>query len=108
LGITIATGIALANPNIDVYCLISDGESAEGSVWEAFRFIDEQALINIKIHANINGWAAYKPVDSDKLSQRLRSFLPSVNIHYTDVNEIIQFQTPLAAHYTMATSNLNL
>jgi transketolase len=108
LGITIATGIALANPNIEVYCLISDGESAEGSVWEALRFIDEQALINIKIHANINGWAAYKSVDSDKLSQRLRAFLPSVNIHYTDVNEVIQFQTPLAAHYTMATSNLNL
>ena len=108
LGITIATGIALANPDIDVYCLISDGESAEGSVWEALRFIDEQALTNIEVHANVNGWAAYKPVDTDKLSQRLRAFLPSVNIHYTDVNEVIQFQTPLAAHYTMATSNLNL
>jgi transketolase len=108
LGITIATGIALANPDIDVYCLISDGESAEGSVWEALRFIDEQGLKNINIHANINGWAAYKPVDSDKLSQRLRAFLPSVNIHYTDVNEVIQFQTSLSAHYTIATSNFNL
>jgi transketolase len=106
LGITIATGMALANPDIDIYCLISDGESAEGSVWEALRFIDEQSLSNIIVHANVNGWAAYKPVDSDKLSQRLKAFLPGINIYYTDVNEIIKFNTPLAAHYTMANDNM--
>jgi transketolase len=106
LGLTIATGMALANPNINIYCLISDGESAEGSIWEALRFIDENNISNIKIHANINGWAAYKPVDSDKLSQRLKLFLPEINIHYTDVNEVIQFDTSLAAHYTMANNNM--
>jgi transketolase len=99
LGITIATGMALANPHIQVYCMISDGESAEGSVWEALRFIDEQGISNIHIHANINGWAAYKPVDIGKLSNRLKSFLPHIHLHYTDVNEIVQFDTPLAAHY---------
>jgi transketolase len=101
LGITIATGIALANPNIKIYCMISDGESAEGSVWEALRFIDENNISNIEIHANVNGWAAYKPIDSNKLSQQLKSFLPEINIHYTDVNEVIKFETPLAAHYTV-------
>jgi len=106
LGITIATGIALVNPDIDVYCLISDGESAEGSVWEALRFIDEQGLKNINIHANINGWAAYKPVDSDKLSQRLKLFLPEINIHYTNVNDVIKFNSPLSAHYIMADNNM--
>ena len=30
LGITIASGIALSNPSKKVYCIISDGESAEG------------------------------------------------------------------------------
>jgi transketolase len=101
LGITIAAGIALSNPNINVYCLISDGECAEGSIWEALRFIDEENLPNIEIHANINGWAAYKPVDTKKLTNRLKAFLPSINIHYTDVNEVIKFETPLAAHYTV-------
>lgn len=101
LGITIATGIAISNPDIDVYCLISDGECAEGSVWEALRFIDEQNIFNIKIHVNVNGWAAYKPVDIEKLTNRLKIFLPSINIHYTDVNEVIKFETPLAAHYTI-------
>jgi transketolase len=101
LGITIATGIALANPNIKVYCLISDGECAEGSIWEALRFIDDENLSNIEIHANINGWAAYKQVDVEKLTNKLKVFLPSINIHYTDVNEVIKFETPLAAHYTV-------
>jgi len=108
LGITIATGMALSNPNIDIYCLISDGESAEGSIWEALRFIEENNITNIKIYANINGWAAYKSVDSDKLSQRLKLFLPEINIHYTDVNEVIQFETSLAAHYTMANNNMKI
>jgi len=106
LGITIAAGMALANSNRKVYCVISDGESAEGSIWETLRFIDENQIKNIEIHVNINGWAAYKPVDSVKLTQRLKSFLPEINIHYTDVNEIIQFETPLAAHYTMANDNM--
>jgi transketolase len=108
LGITVATGMALANSDRRVYCVISDGESAEGSVWEALRFIDEKQIKNIEVHANINGWAAYKPVDSDKLAQRLKLFLPSINIHYTDVNEIIQFETPLAAHYVAADNNMKI
>jgi transketolase len=108
LGITVATGMALANSNRRVYCVISDGESAEGSIWEALRFIDEKQIKNIEVHANINGWAAYKPVDSDKLAQRLKLFLPSINIHYTDVNKIIQFETPLAAHYVTANNNMKI
>jgi transketolase len=89
-----------------VYCLISDGESAEGSVWESLRFIDENKVNNIQVYVNINGWAAYKQVDMDKLASRLKLFLPDINIRYTNVNEIIQFETPLAAHYMMANDNM--
>ena len=106
LGITIASGIAIANPNIDVYCLISDGESAEGSVWESLRFLEENKINNIKIYANINGWAAYKKVDTNKLANRLISFYPEINLRFTDVNETVQFETPLSAHYTMANTNM--
>ena len=108
LGITIASGIALSNPKIDVYCLISDGESAEGSIWEALRFLDENEIKNIKLYANINGWAAYKRVDSQKLSDRLKSFFPQINIRLTDVNETVDFETPLAAHYAMANNNMKI
>jgi transketolase len=108
LGITIASGMALSNPKIDVYCLISDGESAEGSIWEALRFLDENEIKNIKVYANINGWAAYKRVDTQKLSDRLKSFFPQINIRLTDVNETVDFETPLAAHYAMANNNMKI
>ena len=49
LGITVAVGRALANKNRKVHVLISDGESAEGSVWEALRFIQENNLTNIEV-----------------------------------------------------------
>lgn len=102
LGITIATGLAIGNPSLNVYCLISDGESAEGSIWESLRFIDENNISNIFIHANINGWAAYKSVDPNKLAKQLRAFLPNINIHFTNNNDVIVFNTPLAAHYINA------
>lgn len=108
LGITIASGMALARPDIDIYCLISDGECAEGSVWEALRFLDENKINNIKIHANINGWAAYKKVDVNKLTNRLISFFPDIDLHFTDVNSTVEFETPLSAHYTIANNSMSL
>jgi len=108
LGITIATGIALTNPNIKVYCLISDGESTEGSVWESLRFIDEFNITNIEVYVNINGWSAYKQIDINKLVNRLKTFLPSIHIVYTNTDDIIQFDTPLAAHYTPANINMRI
>lgn len=59
-GIGAAVGMALANRSSDVYCLISDGEMAEGSVGEALRIKDELGLDNLVVHLNFNGWAAYK------------------------------------------------
>ncbi len=98
LGITIAIGRALANPNRKVYVLLSDGECAEGSVWEALKTIVEQNITNIEIHVNINGYAAYKTVDVDYLSKRLTAFLPEINLHYTTV-EHFSFLKGLNAHY---------
>jgi transketolase len=98
LGITVAVGRALANKNKKVYVLISDGESAEGSVWEALRFIQESNLSNIEIYVNVNGYAAYDKVDVKYLVDRLKAFLPSINIKYTNVNQY-PFLRGLNAHY---------
>jgi len=84
MGITVAVGYALANPKRDVYVLVSDGECGEGAVWEALRFIYERNLTNIKIYANVNGMIAYDLIDKQYITQRLKSFLPSINIRYTD------------------------
>jgi transketolase len=98
LGITVAVGRALANKKRKVHVLISDGESAEGSVWEALRFIKENNLSNIEVYVNVNGYAAYDKVDVKYLVDRLESFLPRINIRYTSVNQY-PFLRGLNAHY---------
>ena len=98
LGITVAVGRALADKNRKVHVLISDGESAEGSVWEALRFIKESNLSNIEVYVNVNGYAAYDKVDVKYLVDRLKVFLPTINIRYTSVNQY-PFLRGLNAHY---------
>jgi transketolase len=98
LGITVGLGRAVANPDKKVYVLISDGECAEGSVWEALKTIKEQSINNIEVHVNVNGYAAYMEVDVDYLTNRLKSFLPEIVIHYTTVEQF-SFLRGLNAHY---------
>lgn len=73
-GLPIALGMALANRSKPVYCLISDGECAEGSIWEALRIIAEEKVLNLKIVLNANGWAAYTAVDINALKKRVSGF----------------------------------
>ena len=73
-GLPIALGLALADRNKNVYCLISDGECSEGSVWEALRVGIEQKLGNLKIVVNANGWGAYNPVSLPLLLKRINGF----------------------------------
>lgn len=98
LGLTIALGRAIANPTRTVYVLISDGECAEGSIWESLKTIYEQNIKNIEIYVNINGYAAYMEIDKEYLVNRLKSFLPSINIRYSNV-EKFTFLKGLNAHY---------
>jgi transketolase len=98
LGLPIALGRALANPNRKVWVLISDGEAAEGSIWEALKTIHELFIQNIEVFVNINGVCAYKEVDRDYISKRLTAFLPNINLRYTTVEQY-SFLKGLNAHY---------
>ena len=98
LGITVAVGRAMADTSRTVHVLISDGEAAEGTIWESLRFIYEQNIRNIKIHVNMNGLAAYDAVDVPYLEKRLKAFLPDIKIHYTYVNHF-PFLKGINAHY---------
>lgn len=97
-GLPIAVGRALADPTRVVYCLISDGECAEGSIWESLKFIYENNVKNIKVYVNVNGYTAYDTVDIKYLVARLKAFLPDINIVYTDVGAF-SFLRGLNAHY---------
>jgi transketolase len=82
-GILVAVGLALSDKNRNVYCILSDGECAEGSVWEALAFCQKTNLSNLIVHVNINGFSAYDAIDRVYLEHRLKSFLPSIVIHQT-------------------------
>lgn len=98
LGLTIAVGRAVANKNRKVHVLISDGECAEGSIWESLRYIHEYNVNNIVVHCNVNGYAGYDSLDTTYLVKRLKSFLPSIVIHYTD-SCVFPFLKGVGAHY---------
>lgn len=107
LGITIALGRAVAKKKGRVHVLISDGECAEGSVWEALKTIQEHDIKNIRVYVNVNGYAAYKTVNKDYLRKRLKAFYSKVNIVNTTVEQF-PFLKGLNAHYhVMSEENYN-
>ena len=61
-GLPIATGEALAikmrNQDRRVFCVISDGETNEGSVWEAALFAAAYSLNNLIVYLDYNKWQA--------------------------------------------------
>lgn len=73
-GLGISVGYALANPNKTIYCLTTDGELAEGAMYEALRIASEYDLDNMKLVVNANGYSAYQDVDPMPLISRLQSF----------------------------------
>jgi transketolase len=62
LGLSMAAGAALAarlqRSNRRVFCLISDAECNEGSVWEAAMFAGHHGLDNLRVIIDLNGQQA--------------------------------------------------
>lgn len=97
-GLPIAVGHALSDRSKDVYCLISDGESAEGSIWESLRFVNAKKVDNLHIYININGMSATEILDQKYLEERLIAFLPSINICKTNCLDY-SFLNGILGHY---------
>lgn len=88
-GLPIALGMAFANKEKDVYCLISDGECAEGSIWETIRIAVDNKVTNLKIILDANGWGGYDPIESKTLRKRLRGFgLKVIDVYGHDLREV--------------------
>lgn len=101
-GLPIALGMAMADRSKNVYCMISDGEAAEGSVWEALRIKTDSGIDNLKVYINLNGYGAYGEIDSKKLIRRLKAFCPDIIIKKTTVEQL-PFLKGLDAHYHIMT-----
>jgi transketolase len=81
-GLSLAAGIALgkqlrSEPGT-VYCLLSDGECEEGSVWEALMFVHHRRLANLVVLVDANGLQGFGRTDQvaslEPLVPRFRSF----------------------------------
>jgi transketolase N-terminal domain/subunit len=97
-GITVAIGMALGDPRRNIHCVISDGECAEGSVWEALRFAEDSKLRNIYFYVQSNSYGAYSRVDTSKLVERLNAFNRNVYVYHTDTSFGIT-EDPYYYHY---------
>jgi len=87
-GLPVAVGMALADRNKRVFCLISDGECAEGSIWEALRIAHENSLKNLVVVVNVNGLGAYRKIDGCNLYDSFRGFGWRVVIAEDNVRKI--------------------
>jgi transketolase len=95
-GISIAVGLALADRGNTIYCTTSDGESNEGSFWEALRIASDQKLLNLHIYLIANGYTAYDSMNIDLLERRLKGFYPVTIVR---VNTDLPFAKGLEPHY---------
>ena len=98
----IAVGMAIANPDIDIYLVDTDGSLQEGSCWEAFRIMTDLNLKNIKVYVNCNGYTATSVVDMPLLAIRIGAFCPSAKICNTQDYQRGEFDG-VAGHYLKAT-----
>lgn len=83
-GFSLASGIALgkkfAAQEGRVFCLCSDGEFQEGSIWEAVLFSMHHKLDNLVVLVDVNGWQGFgstanvASVDLNGLKDRLLAF----------------------------------
>jgi transketolase len=74
-GISIALGMAIAEPNHKVFVLLGDGECDEGQVWEAMKLASELHINNLYIVIDCNKFQAFKiATDINTLERRFTAF----------------------------------
>lgn len=74
-GFPISLGVALARPEITVYCVTTDGEWNEGSMWESLRLMTDLPVPNIQLWIIANGYSAYGEVSVSDLKGRIMPFV---------------------------------
>src|SRR3990167_542902 len=99
-GIGIAVGMALTLRG-EIYCLLTDGECSEGSVWEALSVAEQENLSNLHIFINANGWGGLYDIDVDKLEERLKLFNLDIRVIRTN-SDFGEFKG-IDAHYKSLT-----
>lgn len=89
-GLSLACGLALARKCTSkpgrIYCLTSDGEWQEGSMWEALRFAVSQRLDNLTVVVDANGWQGFAETKELLTTERLKKQVESFGAKVYQVN----------------------
>ena len=98
-GIGAAVGMAFSDRSKRVFCLLSDGECMEGSVWEALRIAEEKRLDNLWLYFNFNGFGGYKRLNLYSLYAKINAYQVNKKIYFTSIPQL----PGLSAHYMVLT-----
>ena len=91
-GVAAAVGFALANPKRKVYVLCGDGETEEGSFYEALGLKRELDLTNMTVIVDNNGFQGFKESPRRTVSYDGHSF-PAIESAFESNPEVIWFDT---------------
>ncbi|CAG9793518.1 unnamed protein product [Diatraea saccharalis] len=99
-GLAVAAGMAYVGKYFDqapyrVYCLVGDGEAAEGSVWESLHFASHYKLDNLVVIFDVNRLGQSEPTSLqhqlDVYDARVKSFgFHSLVVDGHDVSELVK------------------
>lgn len=83
-GLSVAAGLGIAakHDGLDkrIYCLIGDGESREGQIWEAIDFVADHQLTNVLPIFNCNGYGQADRVSRQQSPETLRAKLEAAGL----------------------------
>lgn len=99
-GLAVAAGMAYVGKYFDqapyrVYCLVGDGEAAEGSIWESLHFASHYKLDNLVVIFDVNRLGQSEPTSLqhqlDVYDSRMKAFgLHSLVVDGHDVSELVK------------------
>ncbi|XP_072933617.1 transketolase-like protein 2 [Epargyreus clarus] len=99
-GLAVAAGMAYVGKYFDqapyrVYCLVGDGEAAEGSVWESLHFASHYKLDNLVVIFDVNRLGQSEPTSlqhqMNVYEARLKAFgLHTLVVDGHDVTELVK------------------
>jgi transketolase len=110
-GLPVACGIALANREKRVFCLMSDGECQEGSTYEAALFARQHKLTNLYAIIDNNGLqacgATSNIMDLTTAFEFFKNTLPNLEVVETIKGQGVNFmENDYTWHYRNLTSEL--
>lgn len=110
-GLPVATGIAYAQKDKQVYVLISDGEVQEGTFWESALFAHQHNLDNLHVLVDYNRLQALGFTDDilglDDALYLSRSLFPDIRVFETTKGEGVDFlENKPESHYMNLTPEL--